>query len=132
ARCSAMASIRPSFTRSSGRRSRVPRGAREVGIDPSVAASRMRMARPRVDTDARFKFARRTPTMPAVQGLDPARRPSASSIIYLLIGVAGLAFCITLLFLGMRAVMDIGGSCAEGGAVVIRQPCPAGVPVVLV
>ncbi len=40
------------------------------------------------------------------------------------LGYAGGAMCITLLFLGMRTVMDIGGYCAEGGPYVIAQGCP--------
>lgn len=40
------------------------------------------------------------------------------------LGYAGGAMCITLLFLGMRTVMDIGGFCAEGGPYVIATPCP--------
>lgn len=39
---------------------------------------------------------------------------------------------ITLLFLGMRAVMDIGGACAEGGPFVPVQPCPEGVPLLMI
>lgn len=41
-----------------------------------------------------------------------------------LLGVAGLAFCIALLWLGMRAVMDLGGFCASGGPYVIAVECP--------
>lgn len=41
-----------------------------------------------------------------------------------LVGVAGLAFCITLLWFGMRAVLDIGGFCASGGPYVIADQCP--------
>lgn len=41
----------------------------------------------------------------------------------LLIVSAGL----TLVFLGMRAVMDVGGSCGSGGPYVIATPCPEGV-----
>ena len=52
----------------------------------------------------------------------PARRDIA---LYLL-AIAGLAASITLMFLAMRAVMAIGGSCAEGGPYVIEQHCPAG------
>jgi hypothetical protein len=33
---------------------------------------------------------------------------------------------LTLLILSMRAVMGVGGSCAEGGAYVIQQHCPQG------
>ena len=39
---------------------------------------------------------------------------------------------ITLLFLGMRAVMDVGGACAEGGPYVSAQPCPEGVPLAMI
>jgi hypothetical protein len=44
------------------------------------------------------------------------------------ISLAGLTCGLTILFLGMRAVMDIGGYCAEGGPFEIRQTCPDGVP----
>ena len=46
--------------------------------------------------------------------------------------MAGLAAGLTLLFLGMRAVMDVGGACAEGGAFEIRQRCPTGVSTLFV
>jgi len=48
------------------------------------------------------------------------------------ISLAGVACCITLVFLGMRAVMDIGGVCAEGGPYVPRQSCPDGVPALMI
>jgi len=47
-------------------------------------------------------------------------------VLLYLLGVAGVAAGITLLFLGMRAVLDIGGVCAEGGPYVTRQSCPQG------
>lgn len=60
--------------------------------------------------------------------------PSGASIRtiagYLAGVVAGTA-AITLLFLGMRAVMDVGGACADGGPYVSAQPCPDGVPIVM-
>ncbi len=47
--------------------------------------------------------------------------------------VAALCLCVVLVtitltwtYLGMRAVMDVGGSCAEGGPYVIARPCPDG------
>jgi hypothetical protein len=58
---------------------------------------------------------------------DPALRP----VVLLAIGLAGLAMCITLMSLGMRSVMDVGGQCAEGGPYVIAQPCPDGAPAAL-
>ncbi|HYO43401.1 MAG TPA: hypothetical protein VES19_09405, partial [Candidatus Limnocylindrales bacterium] len=52
--------------------------------------------------------------------------PSGRSIAFAMIGWAGLAACLTMVFWGMRAVMAIGGSCAEGGPYVISQSCPEG------
>ena len=49
--------------------------------------------------------------------------PLARVVGYLL-GIAALAFCITLLWLGMRAVMDLGGFCASGGPYEIAVECP--------
>ena len=36
------------------------------------------------------------------------------------------ALALTWTYLGMRAVMDVGGSCADGGPYVSAQPCPDG------
>lgn len=44
----------------------------------------------------------------------------------MLVSLAVLAASMTSLFLGMRAVMEIGGSCASGGPYVIAQECPEG------
>jgi hypothetical protein len=44
------------------------------------------------------------------------------------ITLAVVTCAITLLYLGMRAVMSVGGFCAEGGAFQIRQHCPKGIP----
>ena len=49
---------------------------------------------------------------------------AARAVIGFLLGIAGLAFCIALLWLGMRAVMDLGGFCASGGPYVIAVECP--------
>lgn len=48
------------------------------------------------------------------------------------LSLAGIACGLTLLYLGMRSVMDVGGFCAEGGPFVIEQRCPQGVPGVMV
>jgi hypothetical protein len=48
-----------------------------------------------------------------------------------LLGVAGLAGCIALIWLGMRAVLGVGGFCAEGGPYVIETHCPPGVAVTM-
>lgn len=44
------------------------------------------------------------------------------------LSLAGLSCALTLLFLGMRGVMEIGGSCASGGPYEIGVECPDGVP----
>lgn len=41
-----------------------------------------------------------------------------------LAGIGGLAFSITILWLSMRVVMGIGGSCASGGPYVPAVECP--------
>jgi hypothetical protein len=47
--------------------------------------------------------------------------------IFLTLGTVIFIFCLTLVYLSMRAVMDVGGACASGGAYEIRQQCPKGV-----
>jgi hypothetical protein len=47
------------------------------------------------------------------------------------VSVALVALTITWTFLGMRAVMDIGGACATGGPYVPVQSCPQGASVML-
>ncbi len=49
-----------------------------------------------------------------------------------MVGWLGLAACLTLVFLGMRAVMDVGGACADGGPYVSAQSCPDGSAAALV
>ena len=61
--------------------------------------------------------------------------PSGVSIRVLagyLVGIVLGSLSITLLFLGMRAVMDVGGACADGGPYVSAQPCPTGVPLAMI
>lgn len=50
----------------------------------------------------------------------------------MLVSLALVSAGITLLYLGMRAVMDIGGMCASGGPYVVAQPCPDGVPLMMI
>lgn len=52
--------------------------------------------------------------------------PPARTVAIAVVGYFGLAMCITLVYLGMRAVMDVGGACADGGAYLSAQPCPNG------
>ena len=57
----------------------------------------------------------------------PARyAPPWLAIAGFLLGMAGVAGSITVVFLGMRSVLDVGGQCASGGPYVIAVPCPDG------
>jgi putative oligomerization/nucleic acid binding protein len=60
------------------------------------------------------------------------RGPSGPVLVGYLSGIVLGATSITLLFLGMRAVMDVGGACADGGPYVSAQPCPTGVPLAMI
>ncbi|MPZ69001.1 MAG: hypothetical protein GEU71_05675 [Actinobacteria bacterium] len=59
------------------------------------------------------------------------REGSFKAPIYVFVTIAGVAAGLTLLYLGMRAVMDIGGACADGGPYVPRVSCPQGVPLAM-
>jgi hypothetical protein len=48
-------------------------------------------------------------------------------IVLMAVGLIIVSASLTLVFLGMRAVMDVGGSCGSGGPYVIATPCPDGV-----
>ena len=54
------------------------------------------------------------------------RRPGGRGLLGAAVGVGGMAMSITLMFLAMRAVMGVGGSCSDGGPYVSAQPCPDG------
>ena len=58
--------------------------------------------------------------------------PLVSDVAKLSVGIGGLALCLTLMFLGMRAVMDVGGRCADGGPYVSAQSCPEGSALALI
>jgi putative oligomerization/nucleic acid binding protein len=60
----------------------------------------------------------------------PSQSSSSILLVYL-VGVAGVAFSITLLFIEMRAVLDVGGTCASGGPYAVAQPCPDGIGLML-
>jgi len=49
------------------------------------------------------------------------------NFLFLFFGLLGFVFSLTLLFFCMRAVMDVGGYCAEGGPYQIEVHCPDGV-----
>ena len=59
--------------------------------------------------------------MSETQTAVPVRR-----LAVLLTCVVILALTLTWAFLSMRTVMDVGGSCADGGPYVSAQPCPGG------
>ena len=61
-----------------------------------------------------------------MSGAASRQDPLVSDVAKASVGVGGLALCITLVFLGMRAVMDVGGACADGGPYVSAQSCPDG------
>ncbi len=57
-----------------------------------------------------------------------APRFSLLGSVGVFVGLAGVACALTLLYLSMRSVMDIGGSCASGNQpFVVSHPCPSGV-----
>lgn len=67
----------------------------------------------------------------AMAGARGGDRPSTGAVVGLAAGLAGLSAAITLMFLAMRAVMAVGGSCAEGGPYVVATHCPDGAPAAL-
>ncbi len=54
----------------------------------------------------------------------PALSPRA--VTATLTCVLVVAVCLTWTYLSMRAVMNVGGACADGGPYVSAQPCPDG------
>jgi len=56
----------------------------------------------------------------------PARRVVLKAAL-LTLGTLGFVVCLTLMYLSMRSVMDVGGSCASGGPYNVNTPCPKGV-----
>ncbi len=49
----------------------------------------------------------------------------------LVLTTTGVAAIMTMVFLGMRATVEIGGACASGGPYVSAQPCPDGVGLIM-
>ncbi len=54
-------------------------------------------------------------------------RPRTADLVAYLLGIVVLSGSLTVLWLSMRSVMDIGGMCASGGPFVIAVECPQGV-----
>jgi len=48
-------------------------------------------------------------------------------VVLVWLSIVVVAACLTLLYMSMRAVMGVGGFCAEGGPYVIETSCPTGV-----
>jgi hypothetical protein len=69
---------------------------------------------------------------------EPAGKAVATSTVVrrsvlCFIGMLGVTAALTVLFFSMRAVMEIGGSCASGNVPYeISRPCPSGVPGLMV
>jgi hypothetical protein len=61
----------------------------------------------------------------------PATRLPLIRIGMLMVSVALVLLTIAWTYLGMRAIMDIGGACADGGPYVSVQPCPDGASAML-
>jgi len=59
------------------------------------------------------------------------QRLSLIRISGLVVAVALIGVALAWTYLGMRAVMDIGGACATGGPYVPVQPCPEGASALL-
>ena len=59
-----------------------------------------------------------------MSAMGSAPAPSVSAAARFLVGMGGLAFTMTILWLAMRAVMGIGGFCATGGPYVPAVECP--------
>jgi len=60
----------------------------------------------------------------------PLRQLIARSVLTF-VALAGVAAALTWMYLGMRSVMSIGGSCASGGPYEVATPCPEGIPMVM-
>jgi hypothetical protein len=70
-------------------------------------------------------------TIGGVSSWSSSSRYGPLDVALYLLGVAGLAASITVTFLGMRAVLDVGGFCAEGGPYQIQTHCPEGTALLL-
>jgi hypothetical protein len=51
--------------------------------------------------------------------------------VAIFLSLAAVSAGLTMLWLGMRSVLDIGGFCAEGGPFVIEHHCPKGVAAIM-
>jgi hypothetical protein len=58
----------------------------------------------------------------------PSFAKDIKTSVLVAVSAAAVACGMTLLFLGMRSVMEIGGACAEGGPFVPVRPAPKVLP----
>lgn len=63
--------------------------------------------------------------------LGDRRATTLVDVALYLLGLVGLAAALTITWLSMRAVLDIGGYCADGGPYEIATHCPDGVGLLL-
>jgi len=66
-----------------------------------------------------------------IAGVAASTGPTIADRLVYLAGAFGLAASITAVWLGMRTVMGIGGSCASGGPYEVTVPCPPGLDLVM-
>jgi hypothetical protein len=65
--------------------------------------------------------------MPDATEGPPLMNPPLMKWVLMFVGMAGTVACLSLLFLCMRAVMDVGGRCVSGNSGLNLPPCPDGV-----
>jgi hypothetical protein len=61
-----------------------------------------------------------------------AQRRSVRGAAVVVVSVFVMATCLTWAFFAMRAVMNVGGACADGGPYVSAQPCPDGAALIAI
>ncbi len=63
--------------------------------------------------------------------MGPMDTKTVRRVVLMFVGLVIVTTGLTVVFLSMRAVMDIGGTCASGGPYVIAQECPDGAAAML-
>jgi Short C-terminal domain len=66
-----------------------------------------------------------------VQGEGETGTARLRGAVAIFLSLGAVSAGLTMLWLGMRSVMDIGGFCAEGGPFVIEHHCPKGVAAIM-
>jgi Short C-terminal domain len=96
-------------------------GVRPVGFRPSTPAELSKALRAGHYADAAPESG------PVREGMGKMDGRSVLRWTGSIVGLAGVAFSLTLLYKSMRAVQAIGGFCASGGPYQIAHTCPKGV-----